>query len=113
MSKTYAHEMVHSGAETLNDQLSGTAVALAGPSGLVRAAYFGSDGTSTATLKGRRSGKEIIPSGSHALQGTLADMGFAMQCGFLYEGFVDANEELDLQVVAATASTSQVVVRVD
>lgn len=110
---TYVHEMVHSGAETLNDQLAGTAVATAGRNGHVRAAYFGSDGTSTATLKGRFSGKEIIPSGSHACQMTLADMGQGVANQFIYEGFVNPGEELDLQVVAATASTSAVAVRTD
>lgn len=110
---TYVHEMVHSGAETLNDQLAGTAVAVAGKSGRVRAAYVGSDGTSTATLKGRKSGREIIPSGSHAAQMTLADYGQGLGQQMIYEGFVEPNEELDLQVVAATASTSAVVVRTD
>lgn len=61
MSKTYAHEMVHSGAETLTDQLAGTAVAFAGQTGVVRASFASSDGTNTATLKGRESGLEIIP----------------------------------------------------
>lgn len=110
---TYCHEMVHSGAETLNDQLAGTAVATAGRNGHVRASYVSSDGTSTATLKGRSSGKEIIPAGSHAQQMTLADEGQGMANQFIYEGFVDPNEELDLQVVAATASTSQICVRTD
>lgn len=113
MSKTYVHEMVHSGAETLNDQLAGTAVAFAGPTGIVRAAYAGSDGTSTATLKGRESGLEIIPSGSHALQRTLADYGDTLARGFIYMGRVKPNEALDLQVVAATASTSAVAVSID
>lgn len=113
MSTTYVHEMVHTGAETLNDQLAGTAVAFAGRSGLVRATYAGSDGTSTATLKGRTSGKEIIPAGSHALQRTLADYGDTLARGWLYEGRVNPGEPLDLQVVAATASTSAVAVTVD
>lgn len=108
---TYVHEMVHSGAETLNDQLAGTAVAFAGPTGVVEAAYAGSDGTSTATLKGRESGLEVIPSGSHALQRTLADYGDTLGQGFFYAAKVKPGEPLDLQVVAATASTSAVAVR--
>lgn len=109
---TYLHEMVHGGAETLNDQLAGTAVAFAGRSGRVRAAYVSSDGTSTATLKGRTSGKEVLPAGTHATQRTLADNGPTVN-DFLYDGFVDPGEPLDLQVVAATASTSNVTVRTD
>ena len=107
---TYAHEMVHAGAETLNDQLAGTAVAFAGRTGVVRASFVSSDGTNTATLKGRSSGKEIIPSGSHALQRTLADMGDTGSRGFIYEGLVTPGEALDLQVVAVGASTSLVIV---
>lgn len=110
---TYVHEMIHTGAETLNDQLVGTAVAFAGPTGRVRAAYVSSDGTSTATLKGRESGKEVIPATSHALQNTLADWGRAAGEQFIYEGFVNPGEPLDLQVVAATASTSAVIVRTE
>lgn len=113
MSKTYAHEMVHAGGETLNDQLSGTAVAFAGSTGFVRASYASSDGTSTATLKGRESGLEVIPAGSHALQRTLADYGDTAGRGFIYQGRVKPGEPLDLQVVAAAASTSMVIVTVD
>lgn len=110
---TYNHEMVHTGAETLTDQLAGSAVKAAGKTGYVRAAYVSSDGTSTATLKGRRTGKEIIPAGSHALQRTLADYSGQLVEAFIYEGFVDPWEELDLTVTAATASTSAVCVRTD
>lgn len=105
--------MVHTGAETLNDQLSGTAVAFAGPQGRVRAAYVSSDGTSTATLKGRESGKEVIPATSHAAQKAIAGWGDSIGEQFIYEGFVNPGEPLDLQVVAATASTSAVAVRTE
>lgn len=108
MSTTYVHEMVHSGAETLNDQLTGTAVASAGPRGKVQVAFIASDGTNTATLKGRRSGKEIIPSGSHACVATEIKGGH-----FIYVGAVAPMEELDLQVISATASTSVVCVRIE
>ena len=111
---TYVHETVHSGAETLNDQLAGTAVAFAGATGTVRAAFAASDGTNTATLKGGTSGREIIPSGSHAAQRTLADMGAHLEGDFfIYEGQVEPGERLDLQIVAAAASTSAVGVRTD
>lgn len=105
--------MVHAGAESLNDQLSGTAVAFAGATGVVRASYASSDGTSTATLKGRESGLEVIPSGSHALQRTLADYGDTAARGFIYSGRVKPGEALDLQVIAASASTSVVIVSID
>jgi len=110
---TYVHEMVHAGGETLNDQLAGTAVAFAGPSGRVRAAYVSSDGTSTATLKGRESGKEVIPATSHAAQRAIADWGTSLGEQFIYEGYVNPGEPLDLQVVAITASTSAVAVRTE
>lgn len=110
---TYVHEMVHSGAETLNDQLAGTAVAFAGRSGRVRAAYVSSDGTSTATLKGRESGKEIIPATSHAAQVAIAGWGDQLVNQFIYDGQVNPGEPLDLQVVAISASTSAVCVRTD
>src|SRR5688500_2817179 len=105
--------MVHSGAETINDQLAGTAVAFAGQTGIVRASFAASDGTNTATLKGRESGLEVIPSGSHAAQRTLADVGDTMAKAFYYQGRVKPGEPLDLQVVAATASTSVVAVSLD
>lgn len=105
--------MVHAGAETLNDQLAGTAVTFAGPSGRVRAAFVSSDGTNTGTLKGRESGKEIIPATSHAAQNTLADWGRSLGEQFVYEGYVNPGEPLDLQVVAIGASTSAVAIRTE
>lgn len=113
MSVTYVHEMVHTGAETLGNQLNGTAVQQAGPTGLVRAGYVSSDGTSTATLRGKKSGKSIIPPGSHALQNTLADWGRSIGEQMIYEGFLEPGEEIDAEIVAATASTSALVVRID
>lgn len=113
MAVTYNHEMVHTGAETLTNQLNGTAVSKAGRSGRVRAAFTSSDGTNTATLVGRKSGKQIIPPGSHAAQMTLADMGQGLAQQYIYEGLVEPDEELDLEVVAAGASTSLVSVRID
>lgn len=113
MATTFVKEFVHAGVENLADQLSGTAVAVAGKSGLVRAAFVSSDGTNSATLKGRRSGKEVIPSGSKALQRTVADYSAQISDAFIYEAFVDPGEELDLAVAAATASTSAIAVRLD
>lgn len=107
---TYVHEMVHSGGETLTNQLDNTAVARAGISGKIRAAFVGTDGTNTATLKGRTSGREVIPSGSHAsVRGATTAVG-PNASDFYYVGEVDPNEELDLEVIAATASTSVVAI---
>lgn len=113
MSTTYIHEMVHGGAETLSNQLNGTAVQKVGESGRVAAAYVSSDGTSTATLRGKKSGRSVIPPGSHACQNTLADWGRDVGQQVVYEAILEPNEELDLEVIAATASTSAVLVRID
>lgn len=113
MSVTYVHEMVHAGAETLTNQLNGTAVQQAGPTGLVRAAFVSSDGTNTATVRGKKSGKSIIPPGSHALQNTLADWGRDLGQQYIYEGFLEVGEEIDAEVVAIGASTSALSIRID
>lgn len=113
MSVTYIHEMVHSGAETLTNQLNGTAVSQAGPTGLVRAAWVSSDGTNTATVRGKKSGKSIIPPGSHACQNTFADWGRDIGQQFVYEGFLEPGEEIDAEVVAIGASTSALAIKID
>lgn len=113
MSITYVHEMVHTGAETLSNQLNGTAVQRAGESGVVRAAYVSSDGTSTATVRGKKTGRSVIPPGSHACQNTLADWGRDMGQQFIYEALLEPGEEIDAEIVAATASTSALVIRID
>jgi len=113
MSVTYVHEMVHTGAETLSNQLNGTAVQRAGDSGWVRAAYVSSDGTSTATVRGKKTGRSVIPPGSHALQKTLADWGFNAGQDMIYEALLEPGEEIDAEVIAATASTSALIIRID
>lgn len=113
MSVTYVHEMVHSGAETLTNQLNGTAVQRAGENGWVRAAYVSSDGTSTATVRGKKTGRSVIPPGSHACQMTLADEGQGIGNQFIYEAQLEPGEEIDAEIVAATASTSILVIRID
>jgi len=109
---TYIHEMVHTGAETLTNQLNGTAVQKAGKSGLVRAAYVSSDGTSTATMRGKKSGRSVIPPGSHACQVAIASWGQSIGEQVVYEAQLEPDEEIDLEVIAATASTSAVLVQV-
>jgi len=113
VSITYVHEMVHSGAETLTNQLNGTAVQRAGENGIVRAAYVSSDGTSTATVRGKKSGRSVIPPGSHAAQMTLADYGQSLGQQMIYEAILEPGEEIDAEVIAASASTSALVIRID
>lgn len=113
MSTTYVKGFTHTGAETVSNQLSGTAVERAGKTGLVRAAFLSTLFTTTATLRGKTSGKSVIPPGSNAGPKALTDQGDAMGEQFIYEAFVDPGEELDLQVVAAAAATSLVAVRID
>lgn len=48
-----------------------------------------------------------------AMQRTLADYGDTAARGFIYQGRVKPGEPLDLQVIAATASTSIVIVSLD
>lgn len=113
MAVTYVHEMVHSGAETLTNQLNGSAVQKAGESGLVSVAFVSSDGTNTATVRGKKSGRSIVPPGSHACQNTLADWGRDLGQQFIYQGMLEPGEEIDAEVIAATASTSALAVRID
>lgn len=113
MSITFVKGFTHSGAETLTNQLNGTAVQKAGATGLVRASFVSTLFTTNATLRGKKSGKSIIPPGSAAGPKALTDQGDAMGQQFIYEGFVEPDEELDLTVVAAAAATTLVAVRID
>lgn len=110
---TYLHERVASGAETVTDQLAGTAVSRAGPKGIIRAAFVASEGTNTALLKGRESGKEIIPNGSHAsVSGAVTALSLTAE-DFIYEGLVNPGEPLELTIVADAAGTSIVGIRTE
>lgn len=113
MAVTFVKGFTHTGAETLTNQLNGTAVQRAGETGLVRASFVSTLFTTQATLRGKMSGKSIIPPGSAAGPKALTDQGDSMGEQFIYEGFVDPNEELDLQVVAAAAATSLVGIKID
>lgn len=113
MSVTYIHEMVHSGAETLTNQLNGTAVQRAGESGIVSAAFVSSDGTNTATVRGKKTGRSVIPPGSHACQNTLADWGRDIGQQFVYTALLEPGEEIDAEVIAVGASTSALAIRID
>lgn len=113
MAITFVKGFTHTGAETITNQLNGTAVQRAGETGLVRAMFVSTLFTTQATLRGKTSGKSIIPPGSAAGPKALTDQGDSMGQQFIYEGFVDPNEELDLQVVAAAAATSLVGIKID
>jgi len=113
MSVTYNHAVTSGGAGTSADQLAGTAVEFAGKTGRVRASFVSTLTTTTATLKGSKSGKEIIPAGSHALtHGAITALGGDVNT-FIYDGFVEPGERLDLSVVNIATETWQVAVRLD
>lgn len=108
---TYVHDRVSSGAETVVDQLAGTAVAFAGKTGRVRAAAVSTVATTTIRLYGRTSGIEIIPNGSSAqMKGT--NVGLDVD-DFMYDGTLQPGEPIELTIVAAAASTAMVGVRTD
>lgn len=106
---TYYHQMVHSGSETLTNQLAGTAVATVGSSGSVRASFGSSIAINTATLKVRDTGQEIIPSGSHPNVQAAANGQTMDAQDFVYQASgLPAGANLDLEVVATGASSSVV-----
>lgn len=108
---TFIHDRISSGAETVTDQLAGTAVAFAGRSGRVRAAAVCTIGTTTVLLKGRLSGIEIIPSGSSAaMKGTNALIDVD---DFIYDGVIQPGEPIELTIVAAAGCTTFVGVRTE
>ncbi len=108
---TFVQDRISSGAETVTNQLSGTAVAFAGKSGRVRAAAVCTVGTTTVLLKGTLSGIEIIPNGSSAtIKGTNANVDVN---DFMYDAIVQPNEPLELTIVAAAACTTFVGIRTD
>lgn len=107
MTVTFLKNITHSGAESLTNQLSGTAVSTAGPQGKVWASLTVSDGDSANTyqLIGRESGNNVVPSGSGAVEG-IGEHGRV-----IFTGTVRANEPLELAVTAAAASTSSIMVK--
>jgi hypothetical protein len=110
---TFVQSRIAAGAETVTDQLAGTAVAFAGPTGRVRAGAISVVTTTKILLKGRNSGKEIIPNNSFAVASALTALGDKIGDVMIYEGFVDPKEPLELTIVAAAATTTFVAVRTD
>lgn len=113
MATAYVHYMLHGGAETLVNQLAGTPVAAAGRSGRVRVGFVSTLPTTTGSLKGRKSGKSIIPEGSHAVPtGPVTALQLDSRHVF-YDAHVNSEEELDLEIIAAAAASTLVLVIVD
>lgn len=110
---TYVHHSTHSGAETTTNQLSGTAVNRAGPSGLVRAAFGATLAEFTAKLVGRESGKVVIPPGSHPNLTAAVNAYDFTRNSFIFVGTVNPNEELELEITASAAGDSEVAVFVE
>jgi hypothetical protein len=110
---TFVKARIAGAAETATDQLAGTAVAFAGPGGRVRAGFVSVLSTTTGTLKGRNSGKEIIPKGSAAGAKAITDLGADAAQQFIYDGLVVPGEPLELEIIAAGATTTLVFVRTD
>lgn len=110
---TYVHARTASGVETVTDQLAGTALRKAGPSGRVRAAVGCTLTTSTFLLKGRQSGIEVVPNGSRAnVIGPLTAISLGAQ-EFVFTGQCQPNEDLELTIVAGAAGTALVAVTTD
>lgn len=108
---TFSHVVVSTGAEVLTNQLQGTPVYTAGSNGRVFAAFSSNDAQATASLKGRTSGKFIIPTGSHAQSfSTTAEQNGHRTGDFIYNGVVSPGEELDLEITNAAACTTRVTV---
>lgn len=108
---TYVYGQTSGGAGTTSDALGGTALRKAGPKGIVRAGFASTLTTTTALLKGRQSGKEIIPSGSRPnVVGPITAQSVGAQ-EMVFIGNVDPNEDLELTVVRAGTETLTIVVQ--
>jgi hypothetical protein len=110
---TFVKATTSGGAATVTDQLAGTAVAFAGPKGIVRAAFGSTLTTTTALLKGRNSGKEIIPNGSAPC--VIGPITAQVLDGptFIFEGVVTPGEPLELTIVKNGTETYMIGVRTE
>jgi len=109
---TFVQVIVHSGGETVTDQLTGTAVHIVGASGRVWASFASAKGEDTATLRGRTSGIEVIPAGSspNILAAADAQVHDLTRMVFFAENMLPG-EELELEVIAAAASETSFAVK--
>lgn len=110
---TYVHSVTSGGAGTATDQLAGTAVRKAGPRGIVKASFASTLTTTTALLKGRQSGLEVIPNTSHPnIVGPITAQVQDAQ-GMIFVGRVEPGEDLELTVVTAGTETWSVAVNTE
>lgn len=101
------------GAGTSTDQLAGTAVRKAGRKGIVRASFASTLTTTTALLKGRQSGIEIIPNGCNPnVVGPITAQVQDAQ-SLIFAGQVMPDEDLELTVVRIGTETWSVVVQTE
>ncbi len=76
----------------------------------MRAAFVSTLTTGKATLRGRESGRSVIPPGSGALvPGAITALGPDAD-DFIYEAQLIPNEALDCEIVAAGAQTAIIAV---
>lgn len=113
MATMFVYGSSSSGSESLTDQLSGTAVATAGATGIVRAVFSSSLMENTASLVGRQSGISIIPSGSHPNVAAAANTYSLGSEQFVFVGTVGRFEALDLTLTVSGASDNIVAVQVE
>lgn len=113
MAVTYVYNQTSGGAGTSTDQLAGTPVYKAGPKGLVRAAVSSTLTTTDFLLKGRLSGREVIPNGSAAnIIGPITAQELRTDA-FIFEAFVTPGEELELTIVRIGTETLMVAIRTE
>lgn len=111
VATTYVVSDTSGGAGTSADQLSGTAVEFADQTGRVRAYFASTLTTTTCTLKGAKSGREIIPSGCNPnLVGPITAQAADVN-HFIFDGMVSPGEKLVLDVVRIGTETWSVGVR--
>lgn len=107
---TFVQAATSGGAGTSTDQLAGTALRKAGPKGIVKACAASTLTTTTFLLKGRQSGTEVIPAGSHPnVVGPITAQVLDAQ-GMIFVARVEPGEDLELQVTRAGTETWAVAV---
>lgn len=110
MKLTHVEMVVHSGAETVTDQLAGTIVESA-PAGrrrpVVRIAVI--NNTAITSKFSCRAGSREIARNSFCLFDAGGDLGKAV----FHQAEVDPGAKIDLELVAGAASTSIIIVQME
>lgn len=110
---TFVQAATSGGAGTSTDQLAGTAVRKAGRKGIVRAVCSSTLTTTTFLLKGRQSGIEVVPNGSHPnVVGPITAQILDAQ-GLIFVSQVMPDEDLELTVVRIGTETWMVAVQTE